>query len=156
MNPLNVYRIVIDEYAEDAFSGKGAEKFGGRWNSVGSRCVYTAGSESLSILEILVQRKRKGTAIEGYKLFQLPLNEADIERFDTGRLPENWRDYPGSEETKEIGDRWLEESRKLALALPSAVVPRESIYLLNPKHKGFERVAGKAKPLKFEFDSRLV
>ena len=71
MKPLNVYRIVIDEYAEDAFSGKGAEKFGGRWNSVGSRCVYTAGSESLSILEILVQRK--GVAVEGYTLFQLPL-----------------------------------------------------------------------------------
>ncbi|MCY4047757.1 MAG: RES family NAD+ phosphorylase [Candidatus Dadabacteria bacterium] len=154
MKPLNVYRIVIDEYAEDAFSGKGAEKFGGRWNSVGSRCVYTAGSESLSILEILVQRK--GVAVEGYTLFQLPLNETDIERFDTGRLPKTWRDYPGSEETKEIGDRWLTKSRKLALALPSAVVPRESIYLLNPAHKGFKRVAGKAKPLKFEFDSRLV
>ena len=154
MKTLNIYRLVKDEYAKDSFTGEGAAVSGGRWNSPGNRCVYTAGSESLSILEVFVHRR--GKVLGGYKLFKLALSEADIESFDAKRLPENWRDSTESEETRKIGDRWLEESRKLALALPSAVVPREMIYMLNPKHKGFRRTVGKAKPLEFEFDPRLV
>ncbi len=36
------------------FDGEGAFRFGGRWNSRGTRILYTAGSLSLAALEMLV------------------------------------------------------------------------------------------------------
>ena len=155
MKHILTYRIVREKYVQGAFEGRGSGLRGGRWNSAGRECVYMAGSESLSILEVLAHAEKE-MAIDRYILFELPLLEKDVMTLKAEDLPSNWRANPARRETREIGDRWLEENRKLALALPSAVVPRETIYLLNPKHKGFRRVAGKAKPLVFEFDSRLI
>lgn len=154
MKAVRSYRIVKRKYAQAAFEGEGSGLRGGRWNSAGQKCVYIADSESLAILEVLVHEEKIATG--GYALFELLIPEKDVMTLKAEELPSNWRADPVRQETREIGDRWLEENKALALALPSAVVPRESIYLLNPAHKGFERVAGKAKPLKFEFDSRLV
>ena len=36
-----------------AFTGEGSRKFGGRWNSIGTPIVYTAGTQSLAILEVV-------------------------------------------------------------------------------------------------------
>ena len=155
MKHILTYRIVRERYAQSAFEGRGSLLRGGRWNSTGRKCVYMSGSESLSILEVLAHTEKE-MAIDRYILFELPVPEKDVMTLKAEELPSNWRANPARQETREIGDRWLEENKALALALPSAVVPRKSIYLLNPAHKGFERVVGKAKPLKFEFDSRLV
>lgn len=51
----NVWRIVTARFAEEAFSGEGARRYGGRWNRKGIPMVYTAGSQSLALLEMLVQ-----------------------------------------------------------------------------------------------------
>ena len=48
------WRIVQTHVADHAFSGEGARRYGGRWNSKGHAVVYTSGSISLAILEILV------------------------------------------------------------------------------------------------------
>ncbi|MDX6710688.1 MAG: hypothetical protein QOH96_1704, partial [Blastocatellia bacterium] len=48
------WRIVKTRLAAQAFDGEGARLYGGRWNSVGVRMVYTAGSLSLAVLEIFV------------------------------------------------------------------------------------------------------
>lgn len=155
MKTVRAYRIVKKRYAQSAFEGEGSRLRGGRWNSAGRKCVYMSGSESLAILEVLAHAKEQ-VAADGYMLFELLIPEKDVMSMKAEDLPAGWRTDPTRQETREIGDRWLAGSRKLALALPSAVVPRESIYLLNPGHKDFPRTAGKAKPLKFEFDSRLV
>lgn len=39
--------------------------------------------------------------------------------------------------TRVIGDEWLREGRAPVLAVPSAVVPAEHNYLLNPDHARF-------------------
>ena len=46
------WRIVKTRFAAQAFDGEGARLYGGRWNSVGVRMVYTAGSVSLGVLEV--------------------------------------------------------------------------------------------------------
>src|SRR5437764_448299 len=51
---LRAWRIVKAKHAATAFSGDGAKKFGGRWNSPGIPAIYLAGSTSLAILEMLV------------------------------------------------------------------------------------------------------
>ena len=49
----HAWRIVQAHVADRAFSGEGARRYGGRWNSKGHAVVYTSGSISLAILEIL-------------------------------------------------------------------------------------------------------
>jgi len=47
-----VWRITRQLY--DPLDGEGARRVGGRWNSAGRPVVYTAGSQSLAILEALI------------------------------------------------------------------------------------------------------
>jgi len=147
-----VYRIVKKKHANKAFDGKGARLFGGRWNSKGAACVYTASSESLAILEMLVHAGPRLIS-QHYSLFKARLPEKNVLRLK--ELPDYWRAVPPSPETAEIGDAWLDSGESLALAVPSAIVPRERMYLLNPAHAGFNQLAKKAKLLPFEFDPRL-
>ena len=48
------WRIVKEKHAAAAFSGEGAARNGGRWNSRGVRLIYTSSTESLAALETLV------------------------------------------------------------------------------------------------------
>src|SRR5712691_10095911 len=52
---LTVWRLVTARFAKSAFSGEGARLYGGRWNRKGVPLVYTAGTQSLAMLEMLVQ-----------------------------------------------------------------------------------------------------
>jgi RES domain-containing protein len=52
---LVVWRMLTVKFADDAFSGDGARLYGGRWNSKGTPIVYTAASQSLAVLEMMVQ-----------------------------------------------------------------------------------------------------
>ena len=117
---------------------------------MGTACVYAAGLESLAILEMLV-RARSRLVARHYCLFEARLPEKSV--LYLKGLPDDWRAMPS--ETAEIGDAWLGSGGSLALAVPSAIVPREKMYLLNPSHAGFKQLAKKAKILPFEFDPRL-
>ncbi len=154
MKVFNIYRLVKDEYSTVAFSGEGTEEFGGRWSSIGTTCVYTAGSESLAILEVFVHQRRN-IKMDRYCLFELQIPEKDVLYLKQKQLPSNWRANPSPQETAIIGDFWLWKKKTLALAVPSAVVSGEWIYILNPQHTGFEQVVKKVKKLPFEFDARL-
>jgi RES domain-containing protein len=48
------WRIVREDHRSAAFDGEGAWLFGGRWNSRGTRMVYTSITLSLAALETLV------------------------------------------------------------------------------------------------------
>jgi RES domain-containing protein len=57
--------------------------------------------------------------------------------------------------TRSIGDTWLAEERTAVLRVPSAVVPAEMNYVINPRHRAAKaiHVVGRRK---FAFDSRLL
>jgi RES domain-containing protein len=56
---------------------------------------------------------------------------------------------------RDIGTRWAETGETVVLQLPSAVVPEEHNFLVNPRHPDFRRLTiGAAEP--FEFDERLL
>ena len=57
--------------------------------------------------------------------------------------------------TQRTGDGWLASGRALALAVPSAIVPEESNYLLNPAHARFHRLKF-GRPVPFILDPHLV
>jgi len=149
------YRIVKTALSDHAFDGESARRFGGRWNSKSTGCVYAAQSASLAILEVLVHAGPRLLSNQ-YCLFEVQVPESGVSRLRRRELPDNWRSNPAPLETAEIGDEWLRGNQGLALAVPSAVVPMEWIYLLNPRHAGFSQLVEQAKRLPLHFDSRLT
>jgi RES domain-containing protein len=56
--------------------------------------------------------------------------------------------------TQSIGDEWIKEGKTPVLKVPSAIVPGDSNFLLNPAHKDFKKIK-LLKTLPFQFDSRI-
>ena len=138
------FRIAKARHAMDAFDGDGARRYGGRWNSPGTPLVYTSATRALAVLELLAT----------YVLIEATFDAALVERLEPVRLPRNWRAFPSRASLQEIGDRWAAERRSAVLEVPSAVVPAESNFLLNPLHRDFPKIAVGGSS-RFEFDPRL-
>lgn len=147
------WRIVKEIHASTAFDGEGAWRFGGRWNSPGTRVVYCSANLSLAALENLVHLNPP-VAFK-YVAVGLEFDDRLIETMEAKRLPADWTEEPPPPSTMEIGDRWAKEGRSAVLLLPSAIIPSESNYLLNPSHRDFQKIIIR-KPVAFSFDSRLL
>lgn len=148
------WRIIKTKHAARAFDGEGARRYGGRWNSPGRRVVYTSSTISLVVLEVLVHLEQRAF-LPAYSLLRVQLDESQLRRLPVTKLPKNWRNDPAPSALQAIGDQWLSEGKSLALAVPSALVPYETNYLLNPEHSAFSyTVIEPAQP--FSFDRRLL
>jgi RES domain-containing protein len=78
-----------------------------------------------------------------------------IRKLGIADLPAGWRRQPGPPALRDIGTRWAESDETVVLQVPSAVVPEEHNFLVNPRHADFGRLSiGEAEP--FEFDERLA
>ena len=147
-----VWRLVTARFAETAFSGEGARRYGGRWNRKGVPVIYTAGNLSLAMLETLVQDqplRARYVAIPA----EVPPG-LHIERVDIDRLPADWRDPAALETLRTIGSEWA-VGCSAVLAVPSAVVPTETNYLLNPRHPDFGPIVI-GEPEELVTDLRLI
>lgn len=147
------WRIVREDHRSAAFDGEGAWLFGGRWNSRGTRIVYTSITLSLAALETLVHLNPP----VAFKYVAIPIefDEALVETVAARDLPADWNEEPPPPSTAEIGDRWVRESRSAVLKLPSVIISAELNYLLNPGHSDFKRIRI-GKPMPFSFDPRLI
>jgi RES domain-containing protein len=151
---IKAWRIVKTRFASSAFDGEGARKFGGRFNSVGVPVVYTAGSRSLAILEMLVHTG-DGNVLSSYSLCSVEFEAALVEKLEPANLPANWQDDPPPPEALALGDDWVSSSRSAVLQVPSAIVPDENNYLINPNHPDFPRLKiGTPEPI--SLDKRLL
>lgn len=148
-----VWRLLTGRFAATAFSGEGARLYGGRWNSKGIPVVYTAGSQSLAVLEMLVQDDPLRAR---YIMIPATLPKAvKIERLTPGQLPAEWRTLAARDLTQAVGDEWLKRKSSAVLAVPSAVIPTETNYLINPLHPAFGQIEIGA-PQDFFTDQRLI
>jgi RES domain-containing protein len=136
-----------------AFSGEGAARSGGRWNSRGTSVVYASTTMSLAALETLVHLNPQ--SFFRYVSFELTFETSLVETFPVDSLVISWRENPPPNSAKTIGDTWVKEGRSAILALPSAIIPCESNLLLNPKHPDFKKI-NIHKPRSFGFDPRLL
>ena len=134
-----VWRITTARFAHTAFSGEGARLYGGRWNPKGCEVVYTVESQSLALLELMVQ---DDPLRANYVLIPAAL-PADLRmtQIDAGQLPGNWRTLSARDVLQAMGQEWIRNGQTAVLAIPSAVVPAERNYLLNPRHPDFARIA---------------
>lgn len=150
---LTVWRLVTARFANSAFSGEGARLYGGRWNRKGTPLVYTAGSQSLAMLEMLVQDEPLRAR---YVMIPARIPKAvKIERIKIEKLPADWRDLAAREQLQAIGSTWAKRQANAVLAVPSAVIPSETNYLLNPLHADFKKIEI-GKPENFITDLRLI
>ena len=151
---ITAWRIVEAQYADEIFSGEGARLYAARWHEAGHRLVYTAATLSLATLELIVNTPR-ARLLSDYVVTSCTFPEAIIEDVDESRLPPNWRDFPPPTEVQQLGMEWLVSGSSTVLSVPSAVIPTERNYLINPEHAYFRSVdVGPVVP--FQLDLRLL
>jgi RES domain-containing protein len=152
---VRVWRLVRRHRLTDAFAGEGSRLFGGRWNSRGVRIVYTSSSLALAQLEYLVRATIHHPATDVLSISATIPDDVAVESVQRKGLPSNWRQFdPPVDALCHIGDRWVASGSSAVLRVPSAIVPSEDNYLLNPEHQDFVRVAID-KEMDVELDVRL-
>jgi RES domain-containing protein len=151
---ITVWRIFKKQYKTSAFTGEGARRFGGRWNSKGVRVIYTPGSPSLAVLEMLVHLQTP-EILRAYLLVPVTFDDALMKSVPISKLPSRWRQYPAPTALQALGDRWVASGESAVLRVPSAIIASEFNYLLNPEHKDYDRCVW-GKPQTFQFDPRLI
>lgn len=147
------FRLLKRKYASTAFSGKGARLYGGRWNHVGVPVIYCSESLALAALEVLVHLGRTNTGIR-FVSIEVTIPDDIIEDVDQSTLPSDWRREPPGNATKGIGSDWVRDQRSAVLRVPSAIIPPEADFVLNPSHPDFSKV-GVGVPTEFTLDPRL-
>ena len=152
---MRVWRLCRTRHSKEVLGGEGGLYTAGRWHRRGTRMVYTSATLSLATLEILVRTDRAYgpsdlVAVE----IEIP-DSVEIEHIPLSTLPAGWRAYPAPASTQQHGTNWVTAGRTAVLEVPSAVIPLENNYLLNPAHPQFSRVriVGRTP---FSFDARLL
>lgn len=158
MSPRIVYRIATDAptYPADDLSGKGAERTGGRWNTVGVPLVYTSSTRALACLETVVHLPGPvGLALNRY-LVEISIPDdiwAARTECDVSTLV-GWDAEPASLTSTGWGSRWAQKDTTALASVPSIVVPEELNILINPRHQDAGPITAR-KVRKWLFDARL-
>ena len=138
---LIVWRISHKKHIDTAVKGEGARRGRGRWNSPGTALIYTSATLSLAAMETLVSME-----IENFGNIFLAIgvkipDNFPIKQLDESLLPSNWRDTPPPRVLASLGDRWFTSKSTAVLRVPSATIPHEYNYLINPLHPDFEKIS---------------
>lgn len=146
------WRIVKKKHYRSALTGEGARRFGGRWNTPGQAIIYAAETLSGALLEILVHGNRP--LVSHYAVVRLTFPKRIVSEVHRSDLPEHWRSSPPPPELGRIGDQWCCDQRSAVLRVPSAIVPVEANFLVNPAHRDFRLIEVDG-PIDYVMDERL-
>lgn len=149
---MRVFRICSKAHA--AFDGEGARLYGGRWNRRGTAVVYASDSLALAALELLVHAEADLLPDDLVSVAADVPDSLRVESVAASDLPRDWRRYPAPETLADRGTAWARAGRTAVLAVPSALVPRERNFLLNPAHPDFKKIRTQT-PEPFALDTRL-
>lgn len=150
---MRVWRIT--RHSEEVLTGEDARLVRGRWNSAGTPIVYTASTLSLAALEYLAHIDGEEIP-QGLVALEVEFpDDVPVGCVELDDLPPDWNCIPCHPACVAIGDRWIAEGRALLLRVPSAIIPEESNYLLNPRHPEAAR-ARLVSMRDFTFDARLL
>jgi RES domain-containing protein len=154
---MKVFRIEREKYLSATLSGTGASMSDGfRWNSLNTSIVYTAESRALALLEISVHLDLQHDLPADRYIVGIDIpDELEILELKLEELPFNWDAKPPIFETKLIGDDFVFKKTAPVLKVPSAIIPQEFNYLINPTHPDSSKIRiFSTDPL--NFDSRLA
>jgi RES domain-containing protein len=117
--------------------------------------VYTSSALSLAILELLVHTD-PDLVPNDLHAFEIDVpGSLTPETLDSAALPSNWRDIPNHPACRTLGDDWVHRRKYAMLGVPSAVVPEELNYLINPAHPDTAQIKV-VRSRAFSFDERLL
>jgi RES domain-containing protein len=138
MHKMLLYRIGSTKYIND-LTGDGAKNNGGRWNHVGTPCIYSAATKSLSLLEYTAHAKIH-LIPRALSFITLEVPDHSIRRYTAAQLPGNWKDFPHPKETRDFGTKFLADNKFLLYQLPSVVIEDEMNFIINPSHPDMKMV----------------
>ena len=150
---MRIWRICKASYACEAFSGMGARRFGGRWNTPGVPMVYASTSLALAAIELFVHLEPNLQPDDLVSIAAtLPAGEP-AQRLGPDQLPLGWwtDDF---DPLRAIGDKWIREKSSLAVEVPSAALRVEWNVLVNPLHPAIAEIKVE-EPQPFHFDARM-
>ena len=128
---MKVFRICRERFAADAFTGEGARRFGGRWNSRGVPMVYCSTSLALAAIELFVHLEPNLQPDDLVSIAAtLPAGEP-AQQLAPEALPHEWwtDDF---DPLRSLGDAWIRDKTSLAMQVPSAPLHSEWNVLVNP------------------------
>jgi RES domain-containing protein len=149
---MTVYRIAACKYIND-LRGEGAFRYGARWNSAGTRMLYTAESSALAMLEALAHITML-PAQQPYCMVRLLVPDS-VEVLDVKGLPANWNAMPAPDVLNMLGNRFVAAGNFLVLKVPSVLVPDNFNFLINPAHPLFSEIKVVA-ITNISFDQRFI
>ena len=139
---INAYRLARTRDRKKAFDGTGTP---GRWTSADVPVVYLADSVALAVLEALVHLG-PGDPLRGWFVYRVTIDARLIATRRT--LPSRWNARRAPASLKRIGDGWVGRGDTPVLALPSAIIESQRVFLVNTRHPHFPRLEiGRARPL---------
>lgn len=153
---LTIWRLEKERYVDVTFRGQGSLKTNGRWHHKGTQIAYASEHPSVAVLEKLIWLERYDVARSSmYVLCPLHLDPSShLETLDQADLPEGWDAFPHLDATRTLGTHWFEAERSAVLAVPSAVLPITTNYLINSFHPDFHELE-RGEPVPFSWDRRL-
>ena len=139
-----LWRIATEtrDHGADDLSGEGAALYPGRWNAKKIPVVYCALTLSTAVLETAAHIRDGGLPLNRFivEIHVPPAVWAKRDELDAASLPGGWDAIPGGQASVAFGAQWLRDCGAPILALPSVIVPRERIALINPRHKLTRRI----------------
>ena len=124
-----------------ALDGAGGLYSSARWHSRGRRIVYCAESPPGALIEILVNLELRPESLPRvYGLIKVEAADGtSSERVDVAELDDGWQqNIPG---TTRVGNSWLARTSSALLAVPSAIMPETSNWLINPEHPHMQKLS---------------
>lgn len=136
---LLLYKLTRPQLVED-LSGIGASLIGTRWNTKGNKIFITATSMALAALEAIAVSSPLNRLNDLAAIQYIIPSSISIATVYESDLPLNWKEVQNFSATQRIGDTWIKKNESCILSVPSAVVPFERNYLLNPNHERYKEL----------------
>ncbi len=134
---MELYRISKKEHFQTI--GSGGFYFSGRWHEAGLRVIYASQSRSLASLEFLAHLSKTAYMQHDYIMSTVELpSELRFDEISIDTLGYDWKNLKNIWQTRQLGSSFLRKKEFIALKVPSAIVPGEYNFLINPEHKDFE------------------
>jgi RES domain-containing protein len=155
MREPSAWQVDNGKWPARSFDGIGASLEGGRWNSPGVPVIHASEHLAMAAHEKFVHLPRPLPRSSRYVKFGIRFGGLAVTRLGVRDLPPDWRAEPAPGSTQRIGDAWVAGAKTAILAVPSALYPEETNFVLNPAHPDFPkiRVSG-GRP--FAFDPRMA
>lgn len=144
--PITLYRLARARYAN--LSGIGAATAPGRWNLPGQEAIYTSTEIGVPLLERLVHTP-KDTIPSNLALMRIQLS-GDWPPRSSGRM----LIFTTLAEAEDFFPEWWQGVDRIAIAVPSVIVPAWNV-VLYPQAPYFWEHVSLISVEPFEFDPRL-